>query len=82
MSPDVGSDILAFIPNGSEVTVLAESGSWRYVRWQEQTGYVLAVFLQFQTQTPQATARPAQTYAYVNTVTGGLNMRQSASSNA
>lgn len=82
VQPDVTSDILTFIPNGARVTVLEENGKWCRIRYQSQTGYVMTGFLTIQTAAAQATARPAQTYAYVNTVTGGLNLRQTPSSDA
>lgn len=47
LAPDQTSDILAFIPNGSQVTLLDAGGQWQKVCWQEQTGYVLSAFLTY-----------------------------------
>ena len=78
-APDQTADILAFIPNGSEVTLLGQSGAWYQVRWQSMTGYVLSQFLVIHEAQAEATAQPASSYAYVNTASGGLNLRESPS---
>ena len=45
--PSTGGEILAFLPNYTEVTVLGElSDGWCYIQYGEVFGYMLGTYLQ------------------------------------
>ncbi len=43
--PGLAANVIASIPNGSVVTVLADYGDWRLVRYGQYTGYVYSSYL-------------------------------------
>lgn len=72
--------VLAAIPRGAQVTVVAAGNEWTAVRYGGYEGYVMTRYLSFQDSQPEQdetkpeTAPPART-AYVSTQSGSLNLR-------
>ena len=81
-----GAGILARIPQHEVVEVLERQGAWTRVRYQDQTGYVMTVFLSFVEVPYSATPRPTENAsglvmtAQVTTKKGSLNLRERAAS--
>ena len=82
------ANIVTTIPYNAQVEV-SHGATWSYVRYNGMFGYVMTAYLAF-SYTPVPTATPAPTappvcvlgYAYVSTRSGGLNMREYASTAA
>lgn len=75
--PSTGAKVLMQIPEGARVEVLATSGTWTHVRYNGQTGWVMTRYLRMN---EDAEDEPeGQTTAVVNTPSGGLNLRDRAS---
>ncbi len=87
-----GGKVIAQIPYGAWVTVNAKGTTWSFVSYNGQSGYVMNQFLSFglsaPTVIPTVAPTAAPTYipngatAYVATVSGSLNLRQSPDSSA
>ncbi|MCH5287715.1 MAG: SH3 domain-containing protein [Christensenellaceae bacterium] len=82
-SPSTSSTVLRTIPRGATVELLQKGSEWCQVRYQGTSGYVAARYLSFGgtgggDSTPQT---PAET-ATVTTTSGGLNLRETASTDA
>ena len=83
------ANIVTTIPYNAQVEVYSYGATWSYVRYNGLFGYVMTAYLTF-SYTPAPTATPAPTsapisvigYAYVSTTSGGLNMREYASTAA
>ena len=83
------ANIVTTIPYNAQVEVYSYGATWSYVRYNGMFGYVMTAYLAF-SYTPVPTATPAPTappvcvlgYAYVSTRSGGLNMREYASTAA
>ncbi|NLV59552.1 MAG: SH3 domain-containing protein [Clostridiales bacterium] len=82
--------ILAAIPNTTAVTLLQHGDQWCQVNHQGITGYVMTQFLRI-SQTPSTesngntdvnTVAETETVAWVNTLSGSLNLRESMSTSA
>lgn len=71
---------VAVIPHGATVSVHSKGADWCRVSYSGKTGYVMTKFLTFGSAAPTETPTPAPevviSYARVNTVTGGLNLRE------
>ena len=71
---------IAVIPQGATVSVHSKGADWCRVSYSGKTGYVMTKFLTFGSAAPTETPAPAPeaviSYARVNTVTGGLNLRE------
>lgn len=71
---------IAVIPQGATVSVHSKGADWCRVSYSGKTGYVMTKFLTFGSAAPTETPTPAPevviSYARVNTVTGGLNLRE------
>ena len=71
---------IAVIPQGATVSVHSKGADWCCVSYSGKTGYVMTKFLTFGSAAPTETPTPAPevviSYARVNTVTGGLNLRE------
>lgn len=71
---------IAVIPQGATVSVHVKGTDWSRVSYNGKTGYVMTKFLTFGSVAPTETPTPAPevvtSYARVNTVTGGLNLRE------
>lgn len=71
---------VAVIPQGATVSVHSKGADWCRVSYSGKTGYVMTKFLSFGSAAPTETPTPAPevviSYARVNTVTGGLNLRE------
>lgn len=71
---------IAVIPQGATVSVHVKGTDWSRVSYNGKTGYVMTKFLTFGSVAPTETPIPAPevvtSYARVNTVTGGLNLRE------
>lgn len=71
---------VAVIPQGATVSVHSKGADWCRVSYSGKTGYVMTKFLTFGSAAPTETSTPAPevviSYARVNTVTGGLNLRE------
>ena len=71
---------VAVIPQGATVSVHSKGADWCRVSYSGKTGYVMTKFLTFgstaPTETPTPTPEVVISYARVNTVTGGLNLRE------
>ena len=71
---------VAVIPQGATVSVHSKGADWCRVSYSGKTGYVMTKFLTFGSAAPTETPAPAPeaviSYARVNTVTGGLNLRE------
>ncbi len=71
---------IAVIPQGATVSVHSKGADWCRVSYSGKTGYVMTKFLSFGSAAPTETPTPAPevviSYARVNTVTGGLNLRE------
>ncbi len=87
-SPSTSAKILRTIPRLGLVTVYQSTGEWSQVSYQNYMGYVQTKFLTTtnpnqSTAVPQPTATPAASVvAWVLTPSGGLNLRESASTAA
>lgn len=92
LSPSLGQNIFATIPEGTQVQVLDKGNVWSAVVYNGQAGYVMTSYLRFSaavTPTPSPTATPqvippASTgiTAFVNTSSGPLNIRAKEDGNA
>ena len=71
---------IAVIPQGATVSVHSKGADWSRVSYSGKTGYVMTKFLTFGSVAPTETPTPAPevvtSYARVNTVSGGLNLRE------
>lgn len=71
---------ISVIPQGATVSVHSKGADWCRVSYSGKTGYVMTKFLTFGSAAPAETPAPAPevviSYARVNTVTGGLNLRE------
>lgn len=67
--------ISAFAP-GTQITITGKEGEWYAVTWGSVSGYVHADYV---TLTEPA---PVEVIRYVNTASGGLNLRETASAQA
>ena len=71
---------IAVIPQGATVSVHSKGADWCRVSYSGKTGYVMTTFRPFGSAAPTETPIPAPevviSYARVNTVTGGLNLRE------
>ena len=71
---------ISVIPQGATVSVHSKGADWCRVSYSGKTGYVMTKFLTFGSAAPTETPAPAPevviSYARVNTVTGGLNLRE------
>ena len=71
---------IAVIPQGATVSVHSKGADWCRVSYSGKTGHVMTKFLTFGSAAPTETPTPAPevviSYARVNTVTGGLNLRE------
>ena len=71
---------IAVIPQGATVSVHSKGADWCRVSYSGKTGYVMTKFLTFGSAAPTETPTPAPEVvisdARVNTVTGGLNLRE------
>lgn len=71
---------IVVIPQGATVSVHSKGADWCRVSYSGKTGYVMTKFLTFGSAAPTETPTPAPevviSYARVNTVTGGLNLRE------
>lgn len=86
-----GARVLTVIPRYAQVEVFSYGSTWCFVRYNGITGYVMTNYLSF-SYTPVPTATPvptvfptvpvAQSYAYVSTNGGGLNLREYAGTGA
>ena len=72
--------VTARIPQDELVEVLEQGEKWTKVVYQEKSGYVMTAFLTF-VEVPQPVL-PAAMTARVNTPSGALNLRKTASSGA
>ncbi len=85
--PEIPSTVLMTIPKGADVAVLQRGPDWCRVSWMNATGYVQTRYLAFEAdgaETPEPlpdTGGGLET-ARVNTRTGSLNLRESASLSA
>lgn len=89
--PYSGAQVLRQLPKGATVEVLSRQQDWTCISYNDLTGYVMTRYLTFGTEiqttpTPEisteVTPSPAPASgeartAYVDTATGGLNLRQS-----
>lgn len=81
-TPSADARVLLGIPQGTVLSVAAHENGWVKVSYGGSTGYVMDKFLTFTDDKPTA-APPAETAAaYVSTDNGGLNLRETASSDA
>lgn len=81
------AQVLTTIPRLASVSVLTQGDTWCQVLYNAYTGYVLTTYLSFAadtvTATPTATTDTSTGItAWVNTTSGSLNLRESASSSA
>ncbi|MFH1880511.1 MAG: SH3 domain-containing protein, partial [Bacillota bacterium] len=81
--------VLTTIPNGATVPILSQTSGWCKVSYGAFQGYVQTKYLSVSaTPPPTATPTPAPTgtayslTAWVNTASGSLNLRETASSGA
>lgn len=74
--------ILLTIPRNATVDVYEYSGNWARIRYAGAEGWVDRSFLTDSGYYPMPTYQPSQGYAYVQTQSGGLNLRSYASYNA
>ena len=89
--PYSGAPVLRQVPRGVQVQVLSRQNDWTCIEYNGLTGYVMTRYLTFgaetePTPTPEPATDPTPTpspsagtarIAYVDTATGGLNLRQS-----
>lgn len=89
--PYSGAQVLRQLPRGAQVQVLSRQNDWTCISYHGLTGYVMSRYLTFgseaePTPTPEPATDPTPTpapsagnarTAYVDTATGGLNLRQS-----
>lgn len=72
------SNVMALIPSGAKLTVLAKGDPWTKVRYDGKTGYVMTGFLRFPSTPAGSTVQPAAGQAVVATQPGrSLNLRSS-----
>ena len=88
--PSRYAGVIAQIPQHASVQVQQRGDEWCYVAYQGQLGYVMTVYLSFDTEAEQLPQQPeeetpeqppatSQT-AYVHTASGSLNLRHGPSS--
>ena len=74
------SNVMALIPSGAKLTVLAKGDPWTKVRYDGKVGYVMTGFLRFPSNPAAALPQPAAGQAVVATQPGrSLNLRSSMS---
>jgi len=73
---DANARVLLSIPDESRVELLIEGAAWCKVKYSGHTGYVMTRFLDLDSAEPETGVR------FVNTVSGGLNLRETASADA
>lgn len=56
--PDVQAQVIASLPDGAELTLLDQSGEWRYVRSAEGCGWVNSAYLQMNSAQPAPIKKP------------------------
>lgn len=76
--PTIGSAVVAQIPKGAQVGMIAQSGSWSQVSYGGKTGYVMSSYLRTEGSTPTVSG----SYAKVTTASGSLNLRETPSADA
>lgn len=85
-SPRSGARILARIPRHTQLTLAAREEQWSLTSYGGFTGYVMNEFLTFSQETPEPdgvqTPSPVSVFAWVDTVSGSLNLRSEARSGA
>lgn len=81
-----GSSILCTIPRNMRITVLERGATWTNVTYNGYTGYVMTMYLTFETSgnNPTPTPPPSEgaLSARVTTASGSLNLRSEANSGA
>ncbi len=82
--PQVPSRIMMTIPKGTQILVIQRGLTWSQVLWSGTTGYVQTGFLSFDespgpTPTPPPGGGGSDETARVNTSSGSLNLRETAS---
>ncbi len=80
MRETVNGTRIAVIPQNTVIGVIIKGADWCRVSYNGKTGYVMTKFLTFgatpATPTPTPAPETITSYARVNTVSGGLNMRE------
>ena len=80
MRDKIGGAVIAKIPEKAFFIVTEYGATWCKAWYDGKTGYVMTKFLTFGSAAPTETPTPAPevviSYARVNTVTGGLNLRE------
>jgi len=79
--PQLGSSIVQRIPKGAQVGLIHQADKWYRVSYNGQTGYVMTSYLRMQGAAEQPEGSTGA-YATVNTPSGGLNLRETASDQA
>ena len=79
-APSTASTVKRTIPRGATVELLEQGAEWCQVRYQGVSGYVATRYLAFGGQ-PQETPHISET-ATVRTASGGLNLREAATTDA
>ena len=80
--PSSGGAVMMQIPRFGMVEILTYGAEWCYIRYHDLDGYVMTCYLTLASgtatvvPTPGATPAPTAGTARVNTVSGGLNLRQ------
>lgn len=81
-SASMDGAVLMQLADGTAVTVLSDDGSWSWIRYGEQTGYVLSASLSSSsddtiapTPTPVPSEEPTGMTGIVTTESGSLNLR-------
>lgn len=74
--------VLLSIPRGEVLEVQSHVNGWAKVSYAGATGYVMDKFLTFTDEKPESGGSAAPTAAWVNTTSGGLNLREMADPNA
>jgi len=75
--------VVTTIPRGALVSVLQQGSTWCHIRYQSTEGYVMTRYLDFDAPPADAPAVEAARKAWITTnITGGVNLRQKASTDA
>lgn len=75
--------VVTTIPRGAQISVLQQGSTWCHIRYQSTEGYVMTRYLDFDTPPANTPTTVTTRTAWITTnITGGVNLRQSASTDA
>ncbi len=85
-SASTGAAIIKTLAHNAQVIILSDDGTWCRVRFGSDEGYIMKEFLVYNSSDNSGVGQPEKLpvigYAYVNTPSGSLNLRNDANSDS